>query len=320
MIKLLLGNQIGALMGGADDTQGADPGDGGGDDPGTSGDGGESGDDPSDGGQGEEISYPDGFDETLKGNATLEKFLNEDKKSFNYANLMKSHVHLQGLLGKDKISIPDENTTPEQMRELFTKLGLPEEDKYKLENKLPEGYEANQELYDGFKKAAYELNILPDQAQGIMDFFNDQVVKQYDAQSDQARHQYESDKKKLQDEWGGDYERNLKIADVGLEEFASDEEIKLLEQTGITNNPVFTKIFNKVGQALNKEGSFHDDVQKKFGMSKQEIQDEIHSMFKPGHPYMNKMHPGNKAAHEKMQKLQELLVGKGVDTPLHISL
>jgi len=78
---------------------------------------------------------------------------------------------------------------------------------------------------------AYNAGILPKQAQEIVDFFN----KSVGAQIEGTRQEQELQAKKLtadlQQEWGSDYERNMKLAETAFGKFLpegleSAEELK----------------------------------------------------------------------------------------------
>jgi len=166
-------------------------------------------------GSGRTINYPEGLAEDLKGNASFDAFINSEG-NLNYADMMKSYVHQKGLLGRDKIVAPNQDTTSEQWGEIYGKLGLPERTKYEVNNTMPEGMEANEKLFTGLVDVAHENGILPRQLQPVVDYFNNQLGEgvtdsnaKYDAQS-------AAETAALKTEWGQGYDKNLAYADAGI--------------------------------------------------------------------------------------------------------
>lgn len=310
---LFLLNQAGNFqIGGGDAGQGV--GDAGGDggqgssSPDDGGDGGQggsgnppSGGNPDDGG-GAEYSYPESFPEEYRGNPSVLKFAN-DKGEFDYGNIMKSYIHLQANQGKDKIVKPNENFTDEQWKETFRAIGVPEDiNDFKVENKLPEGVKANEDFFNNFKKTAHEANLLPSQAQKIIDFYNDTVVNNMNTQQESQAEYLKKQESLLQGEWGDAFEKNMGVAEEASKELLSDEEAKELENLGLFKNATFAKLMNKVGQ-----GMLDDTLEPKgntMGMSPDEIEEEITKIYNSPE-LQNKTNPGHQAAIDKYNKLME---------------
>ena len=146
-------------------------------------------------------------DAELKADTTLHRYA-------DVASLAKSHVHAQRMVGRDKIPLPGKDASPEDWKRVFNKLGLPEApDLYKLQK--PEGAELSDEFLGSVAKKAFELNILPHQAQELVAW----LVKE-EAEAAKQAGQSDDDAKQaawgeLQKEWGQGYDKEVRKAQQG---------------------------------------------------------------------------------------------------------
>jgi len=254
------------------------------------------------------IQYPDGFDETLKGHASIKNFA-DDKGVINHSEVLKSFIHAQNLVGKDKIVLPDQNFTEDNWNEFFTKIGRPDISEYGIENKVPEGFDANEEMFKNFTEKAHSLGLLPKQAQGISDFYNEllgNTNKDAIAQNDSR---VEAEIGTLKKEWGEGFDKNIKMAEAGLKQFADDKEIAELRELGFMDNIKVTKLFQKIGAGL-AEDTFSGKAMGNYGMTPDEAHSKISTFYKPDHAYMLSEHPEHDHAVQEMLKLQGIAVGE----------
>lgn len=273
--------------------------------------GSEGGGEPS--GDGPSWQYPEGFDETLKDNPTLMKYADKEKGTFDYAKIMKAHVHATGMLGKDKTPLPDETWTDDQWSELYHKLGKPEAlDNYEVKGELPEGMEENKEFASKFKEMAFGANLLPKQANKLYSEINQYIHESLENADQMSKQEYDSQVNKLRQEWGEAFDKRCQKAYSALEQFATDEEIQALKNEGFISSPIVTRLFNKIAEGLEGDNFNLGGETKTFGLTPQEAQEEIAKMYQPGHPFMTKGHPQRDYYVQKMQKLQRIkLAGRG---------
>lgn len=237
-----------------------------------------------------QYQYPETLAEEYKGSATFNKFAN-DKGEFDYGKMMQSYAQLERTLGKDKIAVPTENSTADDWKSVFTKLGLPESvENYEVKNNLPEGFEENTEMLNGFKAAAHEAGVLPHQAQKMLDFYNEfstNLVKDHnEAMAKASVDGFAA----LKQEWGEDgYENRLVRANQALSQFATESEIASLSAAGLLQNPTFAKVFDKVAIGLG-EDSFTPEAKGSFGMDTAQIEDRINKVYSEIQS-MGKTHP-----------------------------
>jgi hypothetical protein len=254
------------------------------------------------------IQYPEGFEEGLKGNKTLEKFLNEDKKTFNYANIMKSYAHMEKVWGGDKMPVPTKSFTEEQWKQTFQKLGVPESfEGYDLKNNVPENIKPNEKLVESLRKKSHELSLLPTQAQGILDHINVMIGEETLKNNQKIEEQIEAQTNELKQEWGGNYDKNIKIAKAGLKQFTENDEMKYLHDAGFLDDKVVKKVFHKIGAALSEDKHFSDDGRGTYGMGEDDIQKEINSITQKDQPFWNSADPQHQYFVDKHFKLQQKL-------------
>ena len=253
-----------------------------------------------------EFQYPEGFDETLKGNPTLMNFADKEKGTFNYANMMKSLVHAQQAVGKDKVPLPDESWSDDQWNDLFQKLGKPGElDAYEVKAELPENYKEDETFKAKFREMAFKNNLLPKQANEIYKQMNEYIHESISESTQQQEQQYNAQVQSLKQEWGEAFDQKCQRAYSALEQFASNDEIEDLKNQGYLDSPIMTKLFDKIAEGMQGD-NFQEKSKGSFGMTPAEATEEISKMYRADHPYMNRNHPEHKYYQEKMLKLQRI--------------
>lgn len=221
-------------------------------------------------------------------------------------DLAKSYVHAQKMLGKDKAVLPGKNSTPEEWKQLFHKLGVPQElDKYEI--KKGEKYVASDEVINEFKKIAFESNLLPDQAQKMLDWFNDRASGNMTKAQQEQQSRMEQGWQSLEKEWGAGFEKNIQAAKMVVKEFGNAEVIDYLNETGLGDDPKLVKFLAQIGQNL-KEDSFKEEAVSHLSMTPQEAKKKYTEiMGDANHPYRNPQHPGHKEAVAEVGKLFEIM-------------
>ena len=251
------------------------------------------------------VEFPEGLEDAVKNDPSLQVFVKDGK--FNYANMMKSYVHAQKQMGKDKLVMPTDASTEEDWNNFYNKMGRPDLDGYELKSNLGEGQELDLEVMSGFKEVAHEAGILPRQAQAILNWFNETSVNAQKSSDERFQAQVVEDTEGLKKEWGDGFDRELTLSNRALKEFASDEEIQYLKDSGLSDDVKLVRIFNKIGKGLS-EDTFEKESHGSFGMTPDEAQTKINDHFSnEGGPYLNPDHANHKTAVKEMLKLQEIM-------------
>jgi len=248
------------------------------------------------------VEFPEGVADDIKSDPSIKVFLGEDKK-LNFGNMMKSYVHAQKQIGKDKVIVPGKDSTPEAWNDMFKKMGLPEN---------VEGYELNgpaadeknpaleKEFINEFKVAAHKAGILPKQAEQVLEFYQGQVKKSLDGANTIHQTSKEESIKSLRADFGEKFDHNLGLANKTLEHFGGEEIVKTIKDLGLSNDPGLVKFLVKVG------GTLGDDVVKGINggdnEDTQSLQDTIDTYTKDmGGAYYNKDHPEHDVAMRKVK-------------------
>ena len=226
-------------------------------------------------------------------------------------SLAKSYVSAQSMIGADKIAIPGKYATDEDWAEVDTRLGQPETpDGYNLENKLPEGIEADEQMLSQFSEMAHKVGLRPNQAQSLLDWYNTTVGETTQFQAAEYEATQQSIEKDLQREFGPAYQDSLDNA-VGITaQFGSEEmtEIMLADGTRLGDNPDFIRmnvgIANFISERIGEDTL--EGVKTSGQMTTADIQTQINDI--DANPaYMQKGHPQQPFLVSERLRLQEML-------------
>lgn len=139
-----------------------------------------------------------------------------------------------------------------------TLLGGSAEAPAEIELKLPDGFQADDELLGSFKASAKELGLKSEGAQKLFDLYAKA------AQSEQAK--VEADFRAQSETWvkeiradkeiGGEaLQGNLRAANGVVTRFGGKDAHEVLNATGLGNHPAFVRMFARIGKALAEDNS-----------------------------------------------------------------
>lgn len=225
--------------------------------------------------------------------------------------LVKNYIHAQKSIGKQGVPLPDQHSTDEDRRSFFQKLGLPDTvEKYELQ--APKEVSFEDGFLSQFKEAAYKANILPDQAQKLLEWYNEANATSIEQAIIQNKTQMQEDLKALRQEWGSDYEMKTKLARSVLKTAGADEQVfKWLSDTGLDNSAMMIKLMGQIGELMKEDGVL--DVGDNVGPSGKEIKQRLQEL--EGNiegPLYNKNHPNHAAAVKERQALYNQLYPSGM--------
>jgi len=251
--------------------------------------------------------------EWLKGVEGLEEeYLKEPSLNSikDIPGLVKSYVHAQKLIGKDKHVLPDENSGDEDWKTLAHKLGLPEDkEKYDIAEQVGEGEESvfDENQLANFKEFAYNNNLLPKQANQLLSYMRGQQIADEQKLEADASQELSDGIAALKEEWGDDgFDNNINKATTVVSEFGFEGLKEYFNETGIGNDPMLIRFLAKVGGSLT-EDSFNSEAVGHLGLTKEEAGDKVMGMYAADHPYINSEHAEHAKAQKEMAKLQEIL-------------
>jgi hypothetical protein len=185
--------------------------------------------------------------EDLQNDATLNQYKTTEEA-------MRGFIETKRMVG-DRVKVPDETATPEDLAKFYSRLGRPE---------TPAGYEFTQVelpatmpidegVVNAFKAKAHELGLTKKQADGVyVDYLNnlksmnDKILTDYDTG---MKAQLEV----LQNRWGDQFETNKSAAINTFKSFAPPALQATVEREGWGNNPDFVELFHNIAKATGED-------------------------------------------------------------------
>jgi hypothetical protein len=246
--------------------------------------------------------------EEYRSQEAVRKFL-DDKHTLDPSVLLKSHINLESKLGRDKIPVPQSD---DDWKEVWDKLGrpsAPEMYEVKQPAQMPEGMAYDQEKEKFLRSFAHQNGWNQKQFASAYDAFfkmqADQIIGWQHAMTE-ARNKITADLKR---EWGADYDRKVNEAKIAMREYGDADFIKMLDETGLGNDPRLVRIFNKVGNELLGEAKLKGaGAENGVPMTREQISERIRSFREQNHKVLfDAENIDHKAKVAELEKLHRLL-------------
>jgi len=228
----------------------------------------------------------------------------------NIEALAKSYIHAQKMIGVDKISVPNEYTTPEEWANIHRKLGVPQEvEKYKVG--LKEEYKQlvpDAELNE-FKMRAMKAGVLPKQAEEMLNWYAETSVKQVEAQEQQIVGELKKGIDGLKGKWGAAWDDNISTISSFVKTFGNEDFNKFINDPVVNNNAGVLEFLHKIAKTIYSEDDLskvrETHVKGSGALTPSEAQQQMNSILgNSDHAYWKKEHPGHSAAIEEVMKLR----------------
>ena len=231
----------------------------------------------------------------------------KEEKSLQNFNKMddfvKSYLHSQKMVGLDKIPVPNKHATEEDWKEVYKKLGSPEAaDGYKYS--LPEDHAVPEDTLKSFSEEAVKLGLLPNQADGIMKYYNGVINQGLNDQNIKAEEARKVSEEELRQEFGPTFDnkitgaKNLATATLGAD-FLNNT--MLADGSKLGDNIQVVKAFANLSEKLSEDDIVKGDTPEY--MTTNEITKQIASLQQKGSAYWDKKHPAHAIAVEEVASL-----------------
>ena len=241
---------------------------------------------------------PSTLSEDLRNEPSLQSFDSVD-------NLAKSYVHARRMIGADPndvLHMPKEGDS-EGWGQVYNRLGRPE---------APEGYnfdmgdgEGSDDLMD-FKRVAHELGLSNSQAKMVVGIYNKVGEAEAHSEDEEFEKMNVDYTQQIQSEWGDSYTRNAELARRAFSNFASEEAVEVLKETGLSNHPEILKTFARIGQVM-AESDVLPGTRGQIGApSVANAEDQISQRMQDQDfklAYMDEANPGHESAVREMTRL-----------------
>ena len=236
----------------------------------------------------------------------IPKEYREEKSLQNFNKMddfVKSYLHSQKMVGLDKIPVPNKHATDEDWKEVYKRLGSPEAaDGYKYS--LPEDHAVPEDTLKSFSEEAVKLGLLPNQADGIMKYYNEMInegINDQNIKSEELRSVAEQD---LRKEFGSTFEnkitgaKNLATATLGADFLNTT---MLADGSKLGDNPQLVRAFANLSEKLSEDDIVKGDTPD--FMTASDINKQISSLQQQGSAYWDKHHPNHSDAVSEVQSL-----------------
>ena len=234
--------------------------------------------------------------------------------------LAKSFINAQSMIGREQVPIPGKYATDDDWKAVDARLGRPETPAgYELENNIAEGMTDMPEMLDGFRAAAHEVGLRPGQAQGLLNWYNEQMGGQVEVDSGQVDQIRENATMELKREYGPAFDDRISNASAVLQEFGQADlaDVQLADGSALGDHPEMVRMMVNVSQFISgKIGEDTLEGMKSSGaMTPNDIEARIGEVIgKPGEgPYWERRHPGHEAAKAEVTRLMHMKTGEEIN-------
>ena len=246
-------------------------------------------------------TWKEAISEEFRNDPNIEKFTEIDA-------LAKSYINATQMIGKDKVAVPNKNSTEDQWNEVYDKLGRPESaDKYSL-NAKSEVVPIDENAIKQFAENAHQLGLNNKQAQGILEFYkNNMEGMAQQAKVDTETAQAQSTQQ-LRQEWGREFDTNIKKAGALAKANMNPEilDMQLKDGMRLGDHPEIIKGFAKIAGMMSEDKIVSTESENV--SSNTDVETEISDIMnnKDG-PYWNKSHPDHDKMVQQVYTLREML-------------
>ncbi|QGY39689.1 hypothetical protein GM415_06005 [Pseudodesulfovibrio cashew] len=172
---------------------------------------------------------------------------------------VKALVHAQRMLGKTPegyVRMPGKDDGPEQVAAFYAALGRPEApDGYALpEIDLPDGFEVQEAMLEGFRSIAFDLGLTPEQVAGLYQWFLPLVLDTHAGLEAEARQLKDSELESLRAVHRGETPRMLDNALRTAEVLGGKDLLHALDQTRAGDRAAVIAAFAKMAPLVLESG------------------------------------------------------------------
>jgi len=159
-----------------------------------------------------------------------------------------------------------------------------------------------------FKNVAHKIGLNQNQVNALIEYQSGAIQHELTNEPAALQAQAEETTATLKQEWGLDYDKNLRAAKRALQVYGDDEIIDLMN-TSAGNHPAVVKLFAKLGKEITEDMA-QNTANNRLAVSPLDAKMEIEQVFSnPNHPYFKDNHPEHRAAVERMRELHEKVYG-----------
>lgn len=183
-------------------------------------------------------------------------------------SLVKSYIHAQKSIGKEKIVVPSAKSSAEEWERAFKALGKPEDiTKYGVDTSKSK---LGKEVADKILESAFANHMLPNQVKELLGTFESLMEGSKESAKANLDKRLAEELDGLKKEWADGYDKNMFYAKTALKEFADDNFKTYLKDSGLDKDVNLIKLFSKIGKAMGDD-EFKGVGSESFNLTKDEI-------------------------------------------------
>ena len=242
-------------------------------------------------------TFTDGWRESLPEDIRGESVFDR-VKDFN--GMAKSLAHAERMIGKDKIVIPNENSSEQEWATWNKAHGMPETaESYQFN--MPDGVEADADITSKAAPVFHELGLNQKQVDGIVSLYEGMRA---DA-SQMSEAAIVNAKQELHDslltEWGNAFEQKKHIGNLAIDQAVDgDSEFQERLTRKFGDDPDFIKAMSNLGAKFVEHGAVPSTVQ--VADTPDVLEGKIKDLM-ASDAYMNKRHANHKTVMTQVQNL-----------------
>jgi hypothetical protein len=231
--------------------------------------------------------------------------------------LVKNYVNAERLIGKNRIALPGEKATPEELNTFYNTLGRPETpDKYDFKPVEGHPLPPDENTIKWMKETFHKRGLTASAAKGIWEDYHAFTKAETERINGMLTQEAEANAIALKTEWGQAYDKKIEAANRAMETFGGPELVKFIKSVNLHNYLPLVKAFAEVGTKL-MEDSFDGHQKGGFGtLTPAQAQAEILNLQTNKEfmkQYMEASEPGHPAAVEKMRILHAMAYPEPVE-------
>lgn len=233
--------------------------------------------------------------------------LMDDKHTVDVAALTKSYVHAQGLIGRDKITIPKGE---DEWKDVYAKLGCPAEAsmyEVKRPETMAEGVQYNEEGEKTLRAFGVANGWNQKQFTAAYDMFHKHVAEQHAQHAQLDKQQRDECEANLRRELGQTFDGFAGQAKAALSQYADPDFFAFLDSKGLGNDPRMIRVFGRIGKELAGDTALKGGGAGPTGMTPREIEEKITALTTDHHDALfNGEHPDHKKYKDEWDRLFKL--------------
>jgi hypothetical protein len=205
----------------------------------------------------------------------------------NLSTMVKSFVSAQKMVGKNKIALPGESSTPEEWNAFYSALGRPEKaENYSVEGiELPEGVTLDDESVNAFREFCFENGMSQKVFEQAVAWDIKRIQSGQEAATRAHNQEHDATVAKLKAQYGNNFDARVAQVDKALTTFGIKD---IFIERGLTNNYQIFEALANIGASISESKLKVGDVPQNFSTPKQQL-DDLYAdrngpLYDPNHP------------------------------------